>query len=125
MSAIPTSDSVYTFSLTTDWCHTVNAVPPMSTAAPAAILRGQRVVIQLESSRSVMRNHIAADTALESAARTFNRGATSGAMGITANTRPISTNSGLPGGWGSPNVYAAVIYSLASHIAVDGASVTR
>ena len=48
-----------------------------------------------------------------------------GAIGRSEKTRPISTKNGLPGGCGSPRVYAAAMYSLVSHIAVDGASVTR
>jgi hypothetical protein len=47
------------------------------------------------------------------------------AIGRMEKTRPMITNNGLPGGWGSPSVYAAAMYSLVSHIAVDGASVTR
>jgi hypothetical protein len=35
------------------------------------------------------------------------------------------TNSGFPGGWGSPKVYAAAMYSLVSHIAVEGERVIR
>ena len=62
-------------------------------------------------------------TALHTAASTLMRIAMVGAMGSTENTRPISTKNGLPGGWGSPSVYAAAMYSLVSHIAVDGASV--
>ena len=37
----------------------------------------------------------------------------------------MRTKSGLPGGCGMPSVYAAVMYSLVSHIAVVGASVRR
>ena len=66
-----------------------------------------------------------ADTALQIAARMLIRTATLDAIGRIENTRPMMTNSGLPGGWGSPSVYAAAMYSLVSHIAVDGASVTR
>ncbi len=64
-------------------------------------------------------------TALESAASRLMRIATEGAMGSTANTRPMSTKNGLPGGCGSPRVYAAAMYSLVSHIAVSGESVMR
>ena len=73
-----------------------------------------------------MRNHIPADTALQSAASTLMRVATLGPNnGMIVKTRPMSTNSGLPGGWGSPRVYAAAMYSLVSHIAVEGARVIR
>ncbi len=51
--------------------------------------------------------------------------ATFGAIGSTAKKRPRMTKKGLPGGWGSPRSKAAAMYSLVSHIAVDGASVTR
>ena len=44
--------------------------------------------------------------------------------GMMEKTRPMSTNSGLPGGCGKPRVYAAAMYSLVSHIAVLGASVS-
>ena len=71
----------------------------------------------------MIRNHIAAATALESAARMFTRMAMVGAMGSSVNTRPSSTKNGLPGGCGMPSVYAAVMYSLVSHIAVSGESV--
>src|SRR6476660_8267017 len=87
--------------------------------------RCQRSGNQLTSTRSVIRNHIPAETALQIAARMLMRTATDDAIGRIANTRPMITKSGLPGGWGSPSVYAAVMYSLVSHIAVDGASVTR
>ena len=60
-----------------------------------------------------------ADTALQSAARMLMRAATEPAMGRIEKTRPMRTNSGLPGGWGRPSVYAAAMYSLVSHIAVD------
>ncbi len=56
------------------------------------------------STRSVIRNHIAAATALHNAAKMLIRAATEDAMGSSDITRPSSTNSGLPGGWGSPSV---------------------
>ena len=72
-----------------------------------------------------MRNHIPALTALESAARRLTRIAMFGAMGRIVKTRPIRTKKGFPGGWGSPMVYAAAMYSLVSHIAESGDRVTR
>ena len=66
-----------------------------------------------------------ADTALQIAARMLMRTATVVAIGRIENTRPMMTKSGLPGGCGSPSVYAAAMYSLVSHIAVDGASVSE
>ena len=49
--------------------------------------------------------------------------ATVEAIGRIAKTRPMRTKNGFPGGCGRPSVYAAAMYSLVSHIAVDGASV--
>src|SRR5262245_22571672 len=124
-TAMPASDTVYTFSFTTDWFHTVNAVAPSSVAIDAPRIRCQRAGNQPTSTRSVTRNHIAAATAEHSAARTLIRDATLAAIGSSAKTRPIRTKSGLPGGWGRPSVNAAEMYSLVSHMAVDGDSVAR
>ena len=103
MIASPASDTVYTFSFTTDCDHTVNAVPPISAANAPPAMRCQRCVNQPTSTRSVMRNHIPALTALESAARRFTRIAIVGAMGNNVNTRPSSTKNGFPGGCGMPS----------------------
>jgi hypothetical protein len=46
-------------------------------------------------------------------------------MGSIAKKRPSKTKKGFPGGCGRPKVYAAAMYSLVSHIAVDGESVSR
>ncbi len=70
-----------------------------------------------------MRNHTPADAALQIAASTLIRAAALVAMGSSVNTWPTITKNGFPGGCGRPNVYAAVMYSLVSHIAVDGAIV--
>src|SRR3954465_8521435 len=123
--AIPTSDTVYTFSLTTDCAHTVNAAAPMSTASAPPAIRCHRFGSQLTSTRSVIRNHIPAETALESAARMLTRIATVGAMGRWLKTCPMSTKNGLPGGCGIPRTYAEAMYSLASHIAVEGERARR
>ena len=48
MSAMPTSETVYTFSFTTDWFHTVNAVAPMSAASAPPAMRCQRSANQLD-----------------------------------------------------------------------------
>ena len=117
---------MYTFSFTTDWFQTVNAVAPMSTASAPPATRCHRRASQPTSTRSVTRNHIAAAPALQSAARMLIRAAgLVPGMGRMANTRPMSTKNGLPGGCGSPSTYAAARYSLVSHIAVFGARVTR
>jgi hypothetical protein len=54
----------------------------------------------------------------------FTRAATDGAIGSSEKNFPISTKNGFPGGCGIPRMYAAAMYSLVSHMAVDGASVT-
>jgi hypothetical protein len=120
---MPTSETVYTFSFTTDWFQTVNDVAPMTAATTPTVTRCQRSVNQPTSTRSVIRNHMPAETALATAARMFTRAPIELAIGRIEKTRPIRTKNGLPGGWGSPSVYAAAMYSLVSHIAVDGASV--
>src|SRR5947209_400175 len=126
MMAMPTSETVYTFSFTTDWFHTVNAVAPTTAAMTPPVTRCQRCGNQPTSTRSVTRNHMPADTALHIAASTLMRVATLGPnTGMIEKTRPMRTNSGLPGGCGSPSVYAAAMYSLVSHMAVEGARVTR
>jgi hypothetical protein len=124
-SARPTRLTVYTFSLTTDWLQTVKAVAPMSAASEPPTIRCHRCGNQLTSTRSVIRNHMPADTALDTAARMLTRAATEPAMGSSEKKRPINTKNGLPGGCGMPRVYAAAMYSLVSHIAVDGARVMR
>src|SRR6266550_5284555 len=63
------SDTVYTFSFTTDWFHTVNAVAPMRVARPATTMRCQRSPIQRATILSVMRNQKPAEHALANAAR--------------------------------------------------------
>src|SRR5437764_5442162 len=88
-------------------------------------MRCQRSGNQLTSTRSVMRNHMPAETALQIAARMLILTATELAIGRIENTRPMMTKSGYPEGWGMPSVYAAAMYSLVSHMAVDGASVIR
>jgi hypothetical protein len=117
------SDTVYTFSFTTLWFHTVNAVAPRTAAITDASVCVHRGEIHAASTRSATRYQRAAEAALHTAARALIRSATDPA-GTSDATRPSSTKSGLPGGCGIPSVYAAVMYSLASHIAVVGASVS-
>src|SRR5688572_22939984 len=102
--AIPASDTVYTFSFTTDWFQTVKAVAPMSveTAAVMRLVTGPRPARM--ATRRATRYQTAAATALDTAASTLMRIATLGAMGRIENTRPMMTNSGLPGGCGRPKV---------------------
>ena len=97
----------------------------MRAASVPPAMRCQRRGIHWTSTRSVIRNHNPADTALDSAASTLMRMATVGAIGRIAKTRPINTKNGLPGGCGMPRTYAAAMYSLVSHMDVVGASVTR
>src|SRR6266550_1262002 len=83
--AIVNTLRVYTFSFTTDWFHTVNAVAP--TTAPAPATRRLRPAADTigRNQRSPMRNHRPAATALVVAARvsTYNTRAPSA-------TRPAS-----------------------------------
>src|SRR5688500_8029259 len=119
------SETVYTFSFTTLWFQTVKAVAPMIAASTPPVTRCHRCGNQLTSTRSVIRNQAPADIALVTAARMLTRVAISEAIGSSVKTRPSRTKNGLPGGCGMPSVYAAAMYSLVSHIAVDGASVIR
>src|SRR5213592_3896803 len=67
-SAIESSDSVYTFSFTTDWFQTVNAVAAASAAATAARRRGRRAGTHSRIQRSLTRNQHPAAIALVNAA---------------------------------------------------------
>src|SRR5215204_4086130 len=116
------SETVYTFSLTTLWFHTVNAVALSTAASTEPTRRTHGTAIHCASTRSATRNQMPAARALHTAASRLTRYATP-PNGSREATRPSSTKSGLPGGCGIPSVYAAVMYSLASHIAVVGASV--
>src|SRR6185437_2816461 len=77
------------------------------------------------STESMRMNHEPAATALHRAARMLSRAAYDTGIGINPKACAIMTNSGLPGGCGSPRTLAAAMYSLVSHIAVVGDSVTR
>src|SRR6185295_1277210 len=103
--AIESSDSVYTFSFTTDWFHTVNAVAAARAPATAARRRGSRAGTHARIQRSLTRNQHPA------------------ASGNRPDVWAISTNSGLPGGCGMPSEYAAAMYSEVSQNCVVGASV--
>ena len=104
----------------------MNAVAPISVATDAPARRIHFCGSQLTSTRSVIRNQAPAAIALDSAASMLSFTATDApGIGRCANTLPISTKKGLPGGCGIPSTYAAAMYSLASHIAVLGASVIR
>src|SRR4051812_21915354 len=93
------SDTVYTFSFTTLWFHTVNAVAPRSAAVTAAVMRVHFTIDHVANTRSATRNHSPADIALQNAARKFTRAATL-LIGTSEATRPSSTKSGFPGGCG-------------------------
>src|SRR5687768_3020305 len=97
MIATPTSDTVYTFSFTTAWLHTVYAVAPMSAASAPPSWRCQRSDNQLTSTRSVIRNQKPADTAAHVAASMFTQKA-GFIPGRMENTRPTRTKNGFPGG---------------------------
>jgi hypothetical protein len=81
----------------------VNAVAPTSTASEAPTIRCQYAGSQPSNTRSVIRNHMPAETALQNAAIRLIRWATLGAIGSSETTWPSSTNSGLPGGCGIPS----------------------
>src|SRR2546429_6455133 len=67
-SAMESSDSVYTFSFTTDWSQTVNAVAAASAPATAARRRGRRAGTHSRIQRSLTRNQHPAAIALVNAA---------------------------------------------------------
>src|ERR1700712_5297389 len=101
------SETVYTFSFTTLWFQTVNAVAPRTAATTDATMRVHRSADHDVNTRSATRNQSAAEPALHTAASAFIRSATD-PTGTSDATLPSSTNSGLPGGWGMPRVDAAV-----------------
>ena len=118
-------DTVYTFSFTVDWFHTVQEVAEISVPAAAARSRPQRTGTMLRSHRSAIRNQRAAETALPKAAKRLIRMAYSLASGSNPQAWAMMTKSGLPGGWGIPSTRAAAMYSEVSQNAVVGASVAR
>jgi hypothetical protein len=121
--AICNSESVYTFSFTTDWFHTVNATAPAATAAPAAAYRAHRSVNIRRVVACATRNQKPAESALAAAARRFTCKAKPPGRGSEPMTCATRMKSGFPGGCGSPSTLAAARYSLVSHIAVPGAMV--
>src|SRR6476469_3545647 len=70
------SDTVYTFSFTTLWFHTVNAVAARTAASTAATIRVHRSTDHAASTRSATRNQMAAESALHIAASMLTRTAT-------------------------------------------------
>src|SRR5256886_15464280 len=110
-SAIDKSDSVYTFSFTTDWFHTVTAVAALRAPPPAASRRGSRAGTQLRIHRSPTRNQHPAATALVTAASRLIRSAYAAASGSRPHVWAISVNRGLPGGCGMPSTDAGARYS--------------
>src|SRR4029077_11795529 len=123
--AMDMSETVYTFSFTVDWFHTVHDVAPTSTPANAAAHRAQRTVTIGWSQRSATRNQQVVATALQTAAKRLIRTANEAASGSSANVCARMVNSGFPGGWGIPSTLAAAMYSEVSQNAVVGASVAR
>src|SRR6266702_1248756 len=79
-SAMERSERVYTFSFTTDWFHTVNAVAATSAPATAASRRGSRAGTQARIQRSPIRNQHPAAIALVVAASRLIRSAYAAAM---------------------------------------------
>src|SRR5947209_14184886 len=80
-SAIESSDSVYTFSFTTDWFQTVNAVAAASAPAPAARRRGRRAGTHSRIQRSLTRNQHPAASGLVNAASSVMGSAEPAAVG--------------------------------------------
>src|SRR5256712_14052187 len=122
-SAMDSSDTVYTFSFTTDWFHTVNAVAATSAPATAARRRGSRAGTHARIQRSLTRNQHPAAIALVTPASRLIRIAYPAASGNKPQAWAMSTDSGLPGGCGMPGTYAAAMYSDVSQNCVVGASV--
>ena len=114
---------MYTFSFTTDWFHTVNAVAEQIAPASAASRRGHVAGTHARIKRSPTRNQHPAATALVTAARRLIRIAYPAASGSRPQTCARIVNSGLPGGCGMPSTYAAAMYSEVSQNCVVGASV--
>jgi hypothetical protein len=124
-SAIESSETVYTFSFTTDWFHTLHEVAPTRAPPIAAPCRAHRLGTMPRSQRSATRNQNTAAPALVTAANRLIRTAYDSASGSSPKTWARTTNSGFPGGCGMPSTRAAAIYSDASQNAVVGASVSR
>ena len=80
-SAIDSIETVYTFSFTVDWFHTVHEVAETSVPAAAARSRPQRTGTMVRSQRSATRNQSAAETAPPKAAKRLMRLAYSPARG--------------------------------------------
>src|SRR2546428_12783518 len=97
-SAIESSDSVYTFSFTTDWFQTVNAVAAASAPATAARRRGRRAGTHSRLQRSLTRNQHPAAIALGNAARRVMRIADPAPGGHQPPGGAVSTNNGVAGG---------------------------
>src|SRR5512142_705447 len=123
ISAIDSRLSVYTFSFTTDWFQTVNAVALTRAPASAARRRGVRTGTMGRRNRSPTRNQHAAATALVTAANRLMRIAYPATNGIIPQTWASIVNNGLPGGCGMPRTLAAAMYSEVSQNWVVGASV--
>src|SRR5438046_9329551 len=94
-SAIESSDSVYTFSFTTDWFQTVNAVAAASAPATAARRRGRRAGTHSRIQRSLTRNQHPAAIALVNAARRLMRIAYPAASGHKPQGCPLSQHNGV------------------------------
>ena len=94
---------MYTFSFTTDWFHTVNAVAAQTAPASAASRRGHTAVTHARTRRSPTRNQHPAATALVAAASRLMRIAYPAASGSRPQVCAMIVNSGLPGGCGMPS----------------------
>jgi hypothetical protein len=119
------SETVYTFSFTVAWLHTVYAVAEMSTdtAAPPCRKTGRSVnVVRIRCTTRYQKNIV---PAVMKAEKRLMRTAGDSPNGVrsTSHARASSTKSGLPGGWGMPRMCAVAMYSLVSQNQVVGPSV--
>src|SRR2546429_9699733 len=94
-SAIESSDSVYTFSFTTDWFQTVNAVAAASAPATAARRRGRRAGTHSPIQPSLPRNQHPAGIALLNPASRLMRIANPAAAGKKTQGGGTSPNTGI------------------------------
>src|SRR5687768_15614275 len=119
------SVTVYTFSFTLLWFHTVYAVPDTHTAVNAPTRRTVSLGVNDDRMRCTTRNQKNAAPALMNAENRLMRTATESPSGDSSSShaRASSTNSGFPGGWGMPRMCAVAMYSLVSQNAVVGARV--
>ncbi len=97
----------------------------MRVATLATTSRCHLSTIQRATILSVIRNQKPAESALASAAMMLILAPYETGIGSDAKAWPSSTKKGLPGGCGMPRTFTAAMYSPVSHIATEGARVSR